>query len=205
MALINKIIGAAVQGAGNTGQYMADKALEVSATRRAGQKVDPGQLTHEDPAEIQQGMLKMGGNFVGKGLGNVMSQGAGKMFGRTSDERLKEQDEETGEKRDLVAEVAEKIQNYLYHYKPGTGENPNVEYSGPMAQDLLKVDGYRSAVFQDESGLLKVDAARLAMTNAGLISDLAKRVLMLEDLIRGAFEALQYFSEEGGEEPVDIA
>jgi hypothetical protein len=197
---VNKIIGAIMQGAGNSVAYMGDKALKASEEKKAGRDVDPGQLTYENPEEIQQGMLKMGSNFIGKGMGNAMNQG----MGNASDERVKERDGETGEERDLVAEVAEKIQNYLYHYKPGFGENPNVEYSGPMAQDLLKVDGYRSAVYQDENGLLEVDAARLAMTNAGLISDLAKRVIMLEELVQGAFSALQYFAQEEQEE-TDIA
>jgi len=103
-----------------------------------------------------------------------------------SDERIKEPTQE----KDLLAEVAESINNYTYHYKPGVGENPSVEYSGPMAQELLQVDGYRSCVFEDENGLLKVDTARLALVNAGMIADLSKRLLMLEEFIKSAMAGL---------------
>ena len=106
---------------------------------------------------------------------------------RGSDERIKEKDK-TGEELDLVAQVAEKINNYLYHYKPGSGEDPTQQHSGPMAQELLGVPGYQSAVIEDPSGLLKVDTSRLALANAGMIADLSKRLLMLEEIIQGLMQ-----------------
>ena len=104
-----------------------------------------------------------------------------------SDERTKEPIQDDN---DLLAEVAEKINNYTYHYKPGLGEDPSVEHSGPMAQELLQVDGYRAAVSEGADGLLQVDAGRLAMVNAGMISDLAKRVIFLENFIQEVMSGL---------------
>jgi len=91
----------------------------------------------------------------------------------------------------MIKQVAESINNYTYHYKPGVGEDPSVEYSGPMAQELLQVDGYRSCVFEGPDGLLKVDTGRLALVNAGMISDLLKRLLFLESFIKSVMESLQ--------------
>jgi len=108
--------------------------------------------------------------------------------GGISDERIKVPTQE----RDLLAEVAEMINNYTYHYKPGVGEDPSIEYSGPMAQELLQVDGYRSCVFEDpETGLLQVDTNRLAMVNTGMIADLTKRLLFLEEFIMSVMSSLQ--------------
>ena len=105
-----------------------------------------------------------------------------------SDERTKEPIDEPV---DLLAEVAENINNYTYHYKPGVGEDPSVEHSGPMAQELLQVDGYRACVFEDENGLLQVDTGRLSMVNAGMIADLSKRVIFLEDFIQSVMGGLE--------------
>jgi hypothetical protein len=107
---------------------------------------------------------------------------------KLSDERIKEPTPQ----KDLLAEVAENINNYTYHYKPGVGEDPSVEYSGVMAQELLQIDGYRSCVFEDDDGLLKVDTSRLALVNAGMIADLSKRLLMLEEFIKAAMAGLAH-------------
>jgi len=115
------------------------------------------------------------------------AQGAG-AAAAASDERIKEPTNTT----DMISEVAQMINNYTYHYKPGVGEDPSVEYSGPMAQELLQVDGYRSCVFED-NGILKVDTGRLALVNAGMIADLSKRLLMLEEFVKavvGSFQEL---------------
>ena len=119
-----------------------------------------------------------------------------------SDERIKEPIDESP---DLLEEVAEKINNYTYHYKPGTGEDPSIEHSGPMAQELLEVDGYRAAVFEDENGLLQVDTGRLAMVNTGMIADLSKRLLFLEDFIRTVMDNLPQIVEEVVAEPEQVA
>ena len=122
--------------------------------------------------------------------------------GYVTDERIKEPTEESP---DMVEEVAENMGNYLYHYKPGSGEDPSVEYSGPMAQELLQVDGYRSAVFEDESGLLQVDTGRIAMVNAGMIADLSKRILFLENFIRTIMENFSGMAEEApAEQMADV-
>ena len=111
----------------------------------------------------------------------------------SSDRRIKEPTPQ----RDLLAEVAEEINNYTYHYKPGVGEDPGIEYSGPMAQELLQVDGYRSTVIENpETGLLEVDTDRLAMVNAGMIADLAKRLMLIESLIEQVMQGFQEMPEQ---------
>jgi hypothetical protein len=148
--------------------------------------------------------MEIGGKFSGKGLpmGPVQSGSSdqgdkpeteqtvselGQGLG-TSDERTKQQTPDTG---DMIREVAERVNNYTYHYKPGMGEDPSVEYSGPMAQELLQVDGYRSCVFEGEDGLLKVDTGRLALVNAGMVADLSKRLLFLEEFVKSVMGSLQ--------------
>jgi len=108
-------------------------------------------------------------------------------------ETEQDQDVSQGGSLDMIDEVAGKIRNYLYHYKPETapdiGEDPSVQHIGPMAQDLLKVPGYAAAVKEGPNGL-EVDTGRLALVNAGVIADLSRRVIMLEELIAsiaGAF------------------
>ena len=110
------------------------------------------------------------------------------MYGSYSDVRAKETTPGTD---DMIADVAERINNYTYRYKPGMGEDTSVEYSGPMAQELLQVDGYRSCVFEGPDGLLKVDTGRLALVNAGMVSDLSKRLLFLEEFIKSVMAGLQ--------------
>jgi hypothetical protein len=245
---VNKIIGAVMQGAGNSASYMADKLTAGPEQKRAeaeyadfsggGEDGNLGltgraptsELTHDDPDKVRQGALSMAGNFAGgkgggsgaggmqgalqgimgkaggaAGAGGASGGSKGDFFKRIlgqfgSDERMKE----THEEPDMIADVAEKINNYLYHYKPGTGEDPNVEYSGPMAQDLLKVDGYRATVQEGPDGLLRVDTERLALVNAGMIADLSKRLLLLEEFIREAMIALGPIMQEAPEVPDEV-
>jgi hypothetical protein len=106
-----------------------------------------------------------------------------------SDERIKEP---IPEENDPLAEVAQLMNNYTYHYKPGVGEDPSVEHSGPIAQELLQVDGYRSTVVEDpRTGLLGVDTARLPLVNTGMIIDISKRLLMLEEFIKAVMGGLE--------------
>ena len=120
-------------------------------------------------------------------IGGQLGGQAGAMIGGMSDDRTKEKTPT----KDMIAEVAQMINNYTYHYKPGVGEDPSIEYSGPMAQELLQVDGYRSCVFEDEDGLLKVDTGRLALVNAGMIADVTKRLLVIEQFIESMMGAAQ--------------
>ena len=111
---------------------------------------------------------------------------------------------------DMIAEVADNIRNYLYHYKsetaPKIGEDPTTQHIGPMAQDLLKVPGYEAAVHEGPNGL-EVDTGRLALVNAGVIADLSRRVIMLEDLITQVAKAfgMDAISEQPEQPQEEIA
>ena len=180
------IAGLVVKAIGNSMKYAGDKMKTDG-----GDAPGPDFRPNADPAEPEkeggslgqlQGIMGQGGQAAEAG---EAAQGAAAAM---SDGRIKEP---IPENKDLLAEVAENINNYTYHYKPGVGEDPSVEYSGPMAQELLQVDGYRSAVFEDGEGLLRVDTGRLAMVNAGMIADLSKRLLFMENLIKQVMQGLQ--------------
>jgi hypothetical protein len=88
------------------------------------------------------------------------------------------------ENEDELHKYAEAVQNYHYTYKPEAQAidpsiDPNEEHIGPMAQDIEKV--VPSAVKEDENGIKSVDTGRLALHNAGLLSDIIKRIERLEN------------------------
>jgi hypothetical protein len=87
---------------------------------------------------------------------------------------------------DIIDGYAEHIRNYLYNYKPGTEEidpriDPDEEHIGPMAQDIEKVNP--ACIKETPEGVKTVDTGRLAMMNAGVIGDLARRLLVLEQML----------------------
>lgn len=121
-------------------------------------------------------------------------------FSRTgrSDERLKDAEPDTN--MDVLSIFTDKIQNYTWNYKPDNklGLDPTETHIGPMAQDLLKVPGLESTVVQDESGYLAVDAAQLSLANTGLLSDIAKRLQVLEEIVYMFVEQMQSSQQDGG-------
>jgi hypothetical protein len=164
---------------------MPKRANDMGLEAMGGESKEQGGATNTDFGNSVRNVSNPGAGFGNMQIGGM---GGGQTFGGwNSDERAKEKTPNT---TDMIAEVAEYINNYTYHYKPGIGENPSIEYSGPMAQELLQVDGYRSCVFEDESGMLQVDTGRLAMVNAGMIADLSKRLLMLETFIQSVMAGL---------------
>lgn len=87
---------------------------------------------------------------------------------------------------DIIDGYAEHIRNYLYNYKPGTEEidpriDPDEDHIGPMAQDIEKVNP--ACIKETPEGVKTVDTGRLAMMNAGVIGDLARRLLVLEQML----------------------
>lgn len=88
----------------------------------------------------------------------------------------------------MVEEYAENLRNYLYTYKESAREtDPSIdtheEHRGPMAQDIEKVAP--DCVKETDGGVKVVDGDRLALVNAGVIGDLARRVIALEDRVNG--------------------
>ena len=84
---------------------------------------------------------------------------------------------------DMVKDYADNLRNYLYTYKESAKDidpsiDPNEYHKGPMAQDIEKVAP--DCVKETSNGTKVVDGNRLALVNAGVIGDLARRLLELE-------------------------
>lgn len=91
---------------------------------------------------------------------------------------------------DMVQEYADNLQNFLYTYKDSATEidssiDPEEYHRGPMAQDIEKVAP--DCVKETEQGVKVVDGNRLALVNAGVIGDLARRLIDLEDKVNGRY------------------
>lgn len=89
---------------------------------------------------------------------------------------------------DIVTKYAANLKNYLYQYKPeattvDSSINPEENQIGIMAQDLEKVNP--ACVKETPEGVKVVDAERLALMNAGVIADLARRLEALEAKFNG--------------------
>ena len=86
----------------------------------------------------------------------------------------------------LVDEMA-KIDAYLYNYTQKArnmyGENKGVddkEHVGVLAQELAENPVTSATVEPDENGILEVDAEKLCLTLAAVVSELCKKVGELE-------------------------
>ena len=101
-----------------------------------------------------------------------------------SDERCKELFGST----DLLDAIAD-IDAYRFKYKPGMESldpdaTPDKEHTGVMAQDLAANEVTKSAVEEDPfSGFLKVNTKELTMTTFALVTEIAKRLKVLEDIV----------------------
>ena len=87
---------------------------------------------------------------------------------------------------DMIQEYADNLRNFLYTYKESATQvdpsiDPNEYHRGPMAQDIEKVAP--DCVKETPQGVKVVDGNRLALVNAGVIGDLARRLIMLEDKV----------------------
>lgn len=84
---------------------------------------------------------------------------------------------------EMLEGYAKNLKNYLYTYKEEATQidpsiDPNEQHIGPMAQDIEKVAP--DCVKETKEGVKVVDGNRLALVNAGVIGDLARRLLHLE-------------------------
>ena len=92
-------------------------------------------------------------------------------------------DDDGGATEEQLEKYAEFLRNYMYTYKDEAQEidpsiDPKEEHVGPMAQDIEKVAP--DCVKETPEGVKTVDGERLALVNAGVIGELARRVLELE-------------------------
>ena len=110
-----------------------------------------------------------------------------------SDERLKNKEKIASLfGGDGATEAFSKIDAYVYNYTPKAqndyqGEHgvDNTTHFGPIAQDLAENPVTSGTVHKDENGYLMVDTRQLALTNTAMISQLARKVEELEEIIRG--------------------
>lgn len=86
--------------------------------------------------------------------------------------------------QEVLSGYADFIKNYVYNYKPESGENPDVTHIGPMAQDIEQVNP--ACVKEDENGIKSVDTRRLSMMNAGAIGELARQLQDISDRLSKA-------------------
>ena len=85
---------------------------------------------------------------------------------------------------EMLEGYAKYLRNYLYTYKDEAQDidpsiDPEEEHAGPMAQDIEKVAP--DCVKETPEGVKTVDGNRLALVNAGVIGELSRRVLELEE------------------------
>ena len=95
-------------------------------------------------------------------------------------------EDDCGATDEQLEKYAEFLRNYLYTYKEEAADidpriDPKEEHVGPMAQDIEKVAP--DCVKETPEGVKTVDGERLALVNAGVIGELARRVLDLEEKI----------------------
>jgi len=105
-----------------------------------------------------------------------------------SDPDYNNQLNENASSEDMIKEYAEHLRNYLYTYKDSAKNydssiDPSEYHRGPMAQDIEKVAP--DCVKETGDGTKVVDGNRLALVNAGLIGDLSRRLIALEDKVNG--------------------
>ena len=118
-----------------------------------------------------------------KGIGSI----GGMSMPKPSDERLKNI---FGEDEDAIKCFA-KINAIKFTYNDKAKEiHPDEEngvdddvHYGVKAQDLLKNPLTESAVSKDASGYLQVDPSELTMANSAVISELCKRIEILEKIL----------------------
>lgn len=89
---------------------------------------------------------------------------------------------------EMLDKYAQHLHNYLYTYKESAKQvdpsiDPNEKHIGPMAQDIEQVAP--DCVKETDQGVKVVDGNRLALVNAGVIGDLARRLLHLEEVVNG--------------------
>lgn len=87
---------------------------------------------------------------------------------------------------DMLDKYAEHLKNYLYTYKESATQvdpsiDPSEKHIGPMAQDIEQVAP--DCVKETEEGVKVVDGSRLALVNAGVIGDIARRLERIEEAL----------------------
>lgn len=117
----------------------------------------------------QQILQNQGAPSFGESLAIAGMQGLPQFMGPLSTVLSDERAKTDISPLDAIAEHLRGAPGYRYRYKPGLGEDPEVEHAGPMAQDLERGPFGRALVKPGPDGLKRVDTGRLALVNhAGL-------------------------------------
>lgn len=75
-----------------------------------------------------------------------------------------------------LLDIAKHVGSFDYEYTDNI-QAPAGNHIGPIAQDLLKVQGLDSLVQQDENGILTVNTQYAALAALSLVAALARKVL----------------------------
>jgi hypothetical protein len=114
---------------------------------------------------------QIGAGVVG-GLGSAGIMALSDERAKTGIERL----------RDEAAEAIEASPSYRYRYKPGVGEDPELEHAGPMAQELERTRFGRALVKTRPDGYKAVDTSRLSLLHHAALGNVLERLRRLEEV-----------------------
>lgn len=126
-------------------------------------------LSDEDIKDIKA-IMSRGGPYKMDEVALLLTAGG--------DDSVDDSDDDT-----MMSKYAQNLHNYLYNYKNGVQQidpsiDPSEEQIGIMAQDLEKVNP--ACIKETPEGIKTVDTGRLALMNAGVIADIARRIEKLE-------------------------
>ena len=157
----------------------ADEILENALNRYAEGVLSDGRKKRV------AGMRDRGGPLSNDEILELMDM-AGPDSSGFGPERIFGAGDDMGVTEDMLDAYADHLRNYLYNYKDEATEidpsiDPEEEHAGPMAQDIEKVAP--DCVNETPEGVKTVDGERLALVNAGVIGELARKVRELEERI----------------------
>lgn len=147
------------------------------------QQVIPMVIAQLAPMLIMQVVKSYVPGMVQGAADRILSDAREKMLLNESDSTFN-QSAATGS--DITDAYAEHLQNFAYKYKDSATKidpsiDPNQTQFGIMAQDLREVNP--ACIVPTQDGTLTVDTGKLALMNAGVIADLARRLNALEEQI----------------------
>ena len=150
-------------------------------------------------------------NGTGNALSNSSSgilQGIGTVASIFSDEKLKEK-----EKSPNLTDSMAAIDSYLFKYKPSAQSKYGLNgdnHVGVMAQELESNPATAETVKQLDDGTKVIDAKELTSVNTAAISDMAKEIKELKQMIKEdgektkSYSSLQFTMPENKEEAKDL-
>jgi hypothetical protein len=133
-----------------------------------------------DPREIASVVIKSGQPLDAVDLRSVLSMIPKDYLTGLPEIDLDGDFGNTPEEAEILNRYADVVHNYYYEYKPQSGEDPEITHTGSMAQEIERVD---PALIKVGPKGKMVDTSRLALTNTGAISTLARKTEGLEQQV----------------------